>query len=78
MEIEQAIGPIRVQAPATDYYLRPPALVSVVVEEGEDVEWIWTHFADGRSVATGYRIVNKRRKHPDGNNHPLSIAALGK
>ena len=45
-------------APAgNDPVLRPPALLSVEVNEGDEVEWIWTHYADGRSVVTGYRIV---------------------
>jgi hypothetical protein len=32
-------------------------LLSVNVYDDEDVEWIWTHYADGRSAVTGYRIV---------------------
>jgi len=48
--------------PASDWRVQPPALVSVQVDEDENVEWQWTHFADGRSVVTGYRIV-PRLKH---------------
>jgi hypothetical protein len=49
---------MNVAAPtAIDNCLRPPMLLSVEVKEGEDVEWIWTHCADGPSVVTGYRIV---------------------
>lgn len=44
--------------PASDWRPQPPALVSVQVDENEDVEWQWTHFADGRSVVTRYRIVS--------------------
>ena len=40
-----------------DKVLRPPMLLSVEVDEGESVEWIWTHFADGQSAVTGYKIV---------------------
>jgi hypothetical protein len=47
-----------VSAPGLDNVLRPPALVSVELDEGEEVEWIWTHYADGRSVVSGYRIVH--------------------
>ena len=46
-------------APSADWHVRPPALLSVRVDEGEAVEWQWTHFVDGRSVVTGYRIVNR-------------------
>jgi hypothetical protein len=35
----------------------PPAVVSVLLDEGEDVEWVWTHAADGMSVVTGYKIT---------------------
>jgi hypothetical protein len=41
----------------------PPAVVSVVLDEDEDVEWIWTHTADGKSVVTGY-IITKRPDKP--------------
>jgi len=43
--------------PTNDNCLCPPMLLSVEVVEGESVEWIWTHFADGHSAVTGYRIV---------------------
>ena len=43
--------------PASDWRVQPPALLSVHVDDDEDVEWQWTHFADGRSMVTGYRIV---------------------
>jgi hypothetical protein len=46
-----------VEPPGSDSYIRPPAVLSVEVGEDEDVEWIWTHGTDGRSVVTGYRIV---------------------
>ena len=43
--------------PAGDWRVQPPALVSVRVNDDEDIDWQWTHFVDGRSVVTGYRIV---------------------
>jgi len=46
-----------VAPPADDNCLRPPMLLSVEVEESESVEWIWTHFTDGHSAVSGYRIV---------------------
>jgi hypothetical protein len=48
-----------VAPPADDNRLRPPMLLSVEVEDEETIEWIWTHFADGRSAVTGYRVVPK-------------------
>lgn len=47
---------VRVVAPGNESGLRPPALVAVDIEEGEEVDWIWTHLPDGRSVVTGFRI----------------------
>jgi hypothetical protein len=37
----------------------PPAVVSVLLDEGEDVEWVWTHASDGMSVVTGYKITKR-------------------
>jgi hypothetical protein len=41
-------------------------VLSVELNEDEDVVWHWTHFADGRSAVTGYSIV------------PVSGIALGR
>lgn len=46
-------------SPRLDAEVRPPALLSVEVSEGEEVEWIWTHDADGHSMVSGYRVVPK-------------------
>lgn len=35
----------------------PGQVISVELGEDEDVEWQWTHDADGSSRVTGYRIV---------------------
>jgi hypothetical protein len=48
-----------VYAPQTERNSTPPAVISVKLDEDEDVEWIWTHTADGKSVVTGY-IITKR------------------
>jgi len=37
----------------------PNRLFSVKLEADEDVEWIWTHSADGVSYVSGYSIVAK-------------------
>ena len=47
------------RSPSTLGLVQPPALLSVRVEDDEDVEWQWTHLVDGRSMVTGYRIVNR-------------------
>lgn len=45
--------------PGSQGLVRAPALLSLNVGADEDVEWIWTHTADGRSVVTGYRIASQ-------------------
>ena len=52
-----------VYAPQAERNSTPPAVISVKLEEDEDVEWIWTHTADGKSVVTGY-IITKRADEP--------------
>lgn len=37
------------------------SIISVELGEDEEVEWQWTHFPDGRSMATGYSIIKKLR-----------------
>lgn len=34
-------------------------VLSVIVGADEDVEWVWTHAADGVSYVSGYTIVKK-------------------
>jgi hypothetical protein len=40
----------------------PNRVFSVVLKADEDVEWIWTHTADGVSSVSGYTIVKKERR----------------
>jgi hypothetical protein len=35
----------------------PNGILSVVLDADEDVEWIWTHTADGHSYVSGYAIT---------------------
>jgi hypothetical protein len=35
----------------------PPAVLTVELEEDEEVHWHWTHFVDGHSIVTGYTII---------------------
>ena len=51
-----------VRAPSSLGAFGPPALISVQLADDEDVQWHWSHFADGRSVVTGYTIVKKESK----------------
>jgi hypothetical protein len=32
-------------------------LLSVELDDGEEIEWIWTHRVEGSSYVSGYRIV---------------------
>jgi hypothetical protein len=50
-----------ISPPGSEGLVRPPALLSVEVGEDEEAVCIWSHTVDGRSVATGYRIVPKLR-----------------
>jgi hypothetical protein len=43
--------------------VKHPAVISVELDEDEEVEWTWTHNADGESVVTGY-IITKRTDKP--------------
>ena len=48
-----------VYAPQPSQMLASAAVISVELGEDEDVEWHWTHSADGRSFVGGYTIVKK-------------------
>ncbi|MEM8777334.1 MAG: hypothetical protein AAGF26_00390 [Cyanobacteria bacterium P01_G01_bin.49] len=43
------LGSIRANIPST--------VISVEVAEDESVQWIWTTYADGQKVVTGYNII---------------------
>jgi len=49
-----------VTAPQSD--AASPAILSVELEEDEEVQWTWTNGLDGKSVVTGYTIVKKTGK----------------
>jgi hypothetical protein len=38
----------------------PNRVFSVVLQADEDVEWAWTHTADGTSYVSGYTVVKKQ------------------
>ncbi len=49
-----------VQAPQAGNPSMPNSVLSVELSDDEEVEWQWTHFPDGQSIVTGYKIVKKR------------------
>jgi hypothetical protein len=51
-----------VYAPRPERPTRHPAVVSVELDEDEDVEWVWTHTSDGESVVAGYTIIKRTDK----------------
>ena len=48
---------MRIAAPGNSSGLRPPALVTVDVDDGDEIRWVWTYLADGSRVVTGCRVV---------------------
>jgi hypothetical protein len=47
-----------VHAPASVGSLSAPALLSIELDDNDDVCWHTTYFVDGRRMVTGYTIVN--------------------
>lgn len=39
----------------------PSTVLSVELNENESVEWIWTTYANGQRVVTGYNIIKSDR-----------------
>ena len=37
----------------------PSAVISVELNENEEVQWIWTTYPNGQRVVTGYNIIQK-------------------
>ena len=37
----------------------PNRILTVALEPDEDVEWTWTHTADGVSYVSGYTVIKK-------------------
>ena len=37
----------------------PSTVLSVELNENEQVEWIWTTYSNGQRVVTGYNIIQK-------------------
>jgi hypothetical protein len=47
------------QSPITDAAQGSSPVFNVELGDNEEVEWVWTHYANGQSVVTGYQIINK-------------------
>lgn len=37
----------------------PSAVISVELNENEEVQWIWTTYPNGQRIVTGYNIIQK-------------------
>jgi hypothetical protein len=67
MKTRQAHNKNVAYPPYIDFSSNHPGVLSVELEEDEDVQWHWTHYPDGTSVVTGYTIIRKagnEHKHP--------------
>lgn len=64
-----------VYAPQPKDNAEPPTVISVELDEGEEVEWIWTHTSDGESFVTGYTVIKNAGKPRDGSPSASSTAA---
>lgn len=60
--IDTIHGKRRVQAPVTGMSNGASPVLSILLEEDEEVRWQWTHYADGRSVVSGYEIIKKQEE----------------
>ena len=38
----------------------PSAVISVELNENEEVQWIWTTYPNGQRVVTGYNIIQNK------------------
>jgi len=54
-----------VQAPSSGGSDSPGQVLSVELDEDEEVIWQWTHRPDGTSAVTGYEIVKKTEEQSE-------------
>jgi hypothetical protein len=55
----------RVEAPVSGMSNEPSPILSVLLEEDEDVVWQWSHYANGQSVVSGYEVIKKEEKEEE-------------
>jgi hypothetical protein len=48
-----------VQSPAENLGENSSPVINVELADDEDVEWIWTHYPNGQSVVSGYKIIEQ-------------------
>jgi hypothetical protein len=48
-----------VQSPCTEFRADSSPVFNVELGDGEDVEWIWSHYGNGQSLITGYTIIRR-------------------
>lgn len=54
---------LTISAPRNSDASVPGAVLSVEIGVDEEVEWVWTHFENGRSAVTGYTLIKKDGPH---------------
>lgn len=60
--IDAAHGKRRVHAPITCMPNGSSTVLSILLEEDEEVRWQWTHYANGQSVVSGYEVIKKKEE----------------
>lgn len=61
--MSEEIKKLIVQTPPTGVVGAPGEVISVALNEDENVVWHWTHWPDGASVVTGYEIIQTKRSN---------------
>lgn len=56
-----------VQAPSSGSSDLPGQVLTVELNEDEEIIWEWTHRPDGTSVVTGYEVVKKTEEKSERN-----------
>jgi hypothetical protein len=49
-------------APVSAMPIGSSPVLSVLLEEDEEVLWQWTHYANGQSVVSGYEVIKKQEE----------------
>lgn len=61
-QISQRIVAAPLPTPASEK-LPPNCVISVVLEDDEDVEWIWNTATNGVSYVSGYTIMKRQNEN---------------
>jgi hypothetical protein len=60
--MDATCGKRRVHAPMTCMPDGSSPVLSILLEEDEEVRWQWTHYANGQSVVSGYEVIKKKEE----------------